>query len=258
MTKRILTSMAAVLLVAAGCAGKPSSQQAATGSYRPAPPGAPAGTASSGTPAASGAGATAGLPALDDPGSASVFGTNRAARMQQEMQSRDVTYEVAREEDRNVGLMYYGRPVSEHPSLNLSADQQAQCRTFRAEWVRNYIGRMYNHKFNAPPGGAVNRNAGQVTDIVERMDAAGVSPDACRVPECYSIPYSGWWEPHCGYRIPDSSGKDLYAWVEWRDGLEPPSLASLAKRKDEELRANLRGCPTCTGRHLQVFNDETK
>ena len=34
-------------------------------------------------------------------------------------------------------------------------------------------------------------------------------------------------------------------------------LHALAERKQEELRANLRGCPTCTGRHLKVFGNES-
>ncbi|MEQ8166797.1 MAG: hypothetical protein RIC93_12065 [Alphaproteobacteria bacterium] len=154
-------------------------------------------------------------------------------------------------------LEYYGKRVGDHPSLKLTATQEAMCQGFRSEWVRNYIGRMYDNKFNDAPSGAVNRTAGSSNNIINRMDDAGLDRESCRIPECYSIPHSGWWEPHCGYRVPDSEGEDLYAWVEWRDGLEPPSLHALAERKQEELRANLRGCPTCTGRHLKVFGNES-
>lgn len=151
-------------------------------------------------------------------------------------------------------LIWYGQRVGDHPSLHLTAEQQNVCQRYRPEWVRNYMKQMYEHKFNGAPADAVNRSlAGYDPAVHAEVDRLGLSPEHCRVPECYSIPRSGWWEPHCGYRIPNAAGENLYSWVEWHDGVQPPDLRALAERKEEELRANLRGCPTCTGKYLRDF-----
>lgn len=198
-------------------------------------------------------------PPVSESGGGILGSLDRAGALQAKIMAGNPTYETASvRRPADDDLIYYGRRVGDHPSFHLTEEQQAACRTFRSEWVRNYIGRMYSHKFNYAPSNAINREQAEVNDIVERLAAAGLSPEACRVPECYSVPHSGWWEPHCGYRVPDPTGEELYAWVEWRDGVEPPSLYALARRKEEEVKANLRGCPTCTGRHLRVFSDQTQ
>lgn len=126
-------------------------------------------------------------------------------------------------------------------------DDVELCAAFRTEWVSNFVRHVYGQQRGAPvPSGArkpfadrmLERNDALWTEVRER----GLDQEQCRVPRCFTRPHVGWWEPHCGYRIPnpDPSNGALYGWVAWREGVEPPPREAMRAVRQLEMEQNKR------------------
>lgn len=133
----------------------------------------------------------------------------------------------------------------------LPAEHEAACAAYRVEWVDNFVKKIYERPANDHPSNPpLMARAGHNEAVHHRVRELGLTPDVCGVPTCFVVPHTNWWEPHCGYRIPDPTGDDLYAWVVWQDGLRPPDPEQMAMVRARELEANsrVRGCATCSTR----------
>lgn len=114
------------------------------------------------------------------------------------------------------------------------------CAAFRAEWVANFFRSVYQAQ-RGNPDLAVSEPLGGTRDeaLWALVAARGLGPGVCQVPSCYTTPHSGWYQPHCGYRVPNADGgKSLYSWVSWRNG--PPPATELATARQRELESNQR------------------
>ncbi|MEQ8166796.1 MAG: hypothetical protein RIC93_12060, partial [Alphaproteobacteria bacterium] len=143
-----------------------------------------------------------------------------------------------------------GASYTGHAS-RLGAADEALCAEFRSEWVNNFIKKVYDLPANAYPADApLLHRAGYDADLHAKVAAEGLDADTCVVPTCFVLPHQNWWEPHCGYRIPDRTGENLYDWATWKDGLRPPDPQEMAMVRARELEANsrVRGCPNCSTR----------
>ncbi len=137
-------------------------------------------------------------------------------------------------------------PAAGHASL----DERSLCVAFRREWVSNFVRHVYAQQSGSKdlPSSRPfeDRLTAQNAALWDEVKARGLDQIKCQVPQCYTRPHSGWWEPHCGYRVPNTSGDGgaLYSWVPWRDGVEPPSREAVESVRRVELENNkrLRSC----------------
>ncbi|MCC7413751.1 MAG: hypothetical protein IT495_19210 [Gammaproteobacteria bacterium] len=127
----------------------------------------------------------------------------------------------------------------------VNMDDGALCASFRGEWVSNYVRAIYDQQRSSGDLPATarpfeDRMAGSNPGLWAEVAARGLDQFKCRVPQCFTRPHVGWWEPHCGYRVPNAEGKALYGWVPWRAGVEPPALEAMQALKQVELENNKR------------------
>lgn len=136
--------------------------------------------------------------------------------------------------------------VAPAPSAaGVPADDRALCVAFRREWVSNFVRHVYDQQKGSSdlPSSRpfADRMAAQNSALWDQIKARGLDQVKCQVPLCYTRPHSGWWEPHCGYRVPNTTGTGgLYSWVPWRDGVEPPAREALEAVRRVELENNKR------------------